>query len=289
MLTALFEGLFQGLVYALVAAGLAVTYKTTRVPNLAQGELGAISAFVAIALFANLDLPYGVAVLLALGTACIASLTVERLIVRPLGSAPRLILLLATVGVALVIISATQILTDPGRRVLPPAVLGRPLLLFDVAISRQQIVLALITVAVAVLLFFLFRTQLGLALQASSQDRSASELSGVQVRSISRFAWLCGGSLAGLAGILQASLGGLSPGSMSVDVLIPALVGAVVGGLGSIPGAMVGGVMVGIIRAAGINLLGARLEVPGAAEMTVLVLLIVVLLTRPQGLLGRAR
>jgi branched-chain amino acid transport system permease protein len=280
-------GLFQGATYGLLAVGLVLVYKGTRTFNFAQGEFGTVAAYVTFALFANAGLPYGVAVLIGLGCAVLLGLIVERTVVRPLLNAPRLTLLVATVGVALFIIAATILVARIQPRVLAPALTGDPFYLFDAGILPQQVLLLGVLATLAGLLAMFFRTNRGLAVLATSQDALATRTVGISVTGMSRFIWGFAALLGGIAGILQAPVSGVfAPGFMTVGALIPAFTGAVLGGMTSLPGAFLGGVIIGVAQNLGIHFL-QRANVPGAADLTVFALLLLILLTRPQGLLGK--
>lgn len=280
-------GLFQGATFGLLAVGLVLVYKGTRTFNFAQGEFGTVAAYVTFALFANAGLPYGLAVLIGLVCAVLLGLIVERTVVRPLLNAPRLTLLVATVGVALFIIAATILVARIQPRALAPALTGEPFYLFDAGILPQQVLLLGVLAAVAGLLAMFFRTYLGLAVLATSQDALATRTVGISVTGMSRFIWGFAALLGGIAGVLQAPVTGVfAPGFMTVGALIPAFTAAVLGGMTSLPGAFVGGVIVGVAQSLGIYFL-QKGNVPGAADLTVFALLLITLLVRPQGLLGK--
>jgi branched-chain amino acid transport system permease protein len=286
VLTFLVIGLFQGAVYGLLAVGLVLVYKGARVFNFAQGEFGTVAAFVTFALFEQLGLPYGVAVLGGLAAAVILGLLVERLVIRPLFHAPRVTVLVATVGVALLIVAVTVLVAKPEPRVLSPALVGEPITLFGVALLPQQfLVFAVLAALAGALAFFFSRTNLGLAVLATSQDPLATRIVGISVPRMSRFIWGFAALLGGIAGVLQAPINIFTPGFMTTTSLVPAFTAAVLGGMTSLPGAFVGGLLVGAAQNVGIFYLQGA-GVPGASELTVFSLLLLVLLVRPQGLLG---
>jgi branched-chain amino acid transport system permease protein len=279
-------GVFQGATYGLLAVGLVLVYKGTRTFNFAQGEFGTVAAYVTYALFANAGLPYGLAALIALACAVVLGLIVERVVVRPLLNAPRLTLLVATVGVALFIIAATIIVAEIFPRVLAPALPGEPVYILGAGIRPQQLLVLGVLMALAGLLALFFRTTRGLALLATSQDVLATRTVGISVKGMSRFIWGFAALLGGIAGILQAPVAGVfQPGFMTTGALIPAFTAAVLGGMTSLPGAFLGGELIGVTQALGTYGL-QRAGVPGAADLAVFSLLLLILLARPQGLLG---
>ncbi len=281
-------GLFQGAVYGLLAVGLVLVYKGTRVFNFAQGEFGTVAAYTTWAMYQNIKLPYLVAVAIGLVAAVALGLIVERLVIRPLLNASKIALLVATVGVALFIISLTILFGKPEPRYLEPLVQGDPLFIFGAGVIPQQVLVAVALAGLAVVLAIFFRTDRGLAILATSQDPLATQIVGISVPGMSRFIWAGAALLGGIAGILQAPITIFTPGFMTSTSLVPAFVAAVLGGMTSLPGAFIGGLMVGVAQnALGIYLLNQQLGVPGGSDLAVFAMLLLVLMIRPQGLLGK--
>jgi branched-chain amino acid transport system permease protein len=288
-LTALTIGLFQGAAYGLLAVGLVLVYKGVRVFNFAQGEFGTVAAFVAFALFEGVGLPYGVAFLGGLVAAVVLGLLMERLVIRPLFSAPRITMLVATVGFALFVIAVTVIIGKPETRALAPLVEGDLVVILGAALEPQQFLLVGVLGVLAIVLALFFRTNLGLAMLALSQDPLATRIMGISVVNISRLIWAIAALLGGIAGLLLAGIPGrqFAPGFMTATAIVPAFTGAVLGGMTSLPGAFIGGILVGVGQAVGGFYLGDQMGVPGAPDLTVFAMLLLVLLIRPQGLLGK--
>lgn len=286
-LASVINGLIQGAIYGLVAIGLVLVYKGARVFNFAQGEFGTVAVFVAWLAHGEGDgLPLGVALLVGLAAAVAMGLLVELLIVRPLTAAPKVILLVATAGLAVGAISLQLFLGEAEARVLPTMVGTDAVFLFDVALFPQQVLIMVALVVVAALLYVFFsRTNLGLAVLATSQDPLATRLSGISTKRISALVWGLAAALGGLAGLLQGPVTVFYPGFMTTTVLLPAFTGAVLGGMTSLPGAFVGGLLVGVAQDVGTQIIPESM--PGGAELTVFGLLLLVLLIRPQGLLGK--
>ncbi|MGH3713091.1 MAG: branched-chain amino acid ABC transporter permease [Micromonosporaceae bacterium] len=281
-------GLFQGAVYGLLAVGLVLVYKGTRVFNFAQGEFGTVAAFVTWALLVQLGWPYWLSVLAALLAAVLLGLLTEQLVVRPLLEQSRITLLVATVGVALFVISLTVLAAQPEPRVLEPAVAGGSMELLGAGIVPQRFLIVAVLIVVAVVLAWFFsRTDLGLAVLATSQDTFATKVIGISTPMVSRLIWGMAALLGGIAGVMQAPIDVFYPGFMTAVTLVPAFTAAVLGGMTSLPGAFVGGVLLGMARGAGEYVLGQQLGVPGATELTVFLMLLIVLLVRPRGLLGK--
>lgn len=288
MLTFTVIGVFQGAVYGLLAIGLVLVYKGMRVFNFAQGEFGTVAAFVAWGMLNLAGAPYVIAAVCGLGSAVLLGLVVERVVVRPLFEAPRVTLLVATAGVSLLVIAATVIIAKPEPRVLDPAIPGGSFNILGAGITGQQFLVLGVLAAVAVALAWFFsRTDLGLAVLATSQDTFATRVVGVNVTTMSRLVWGMAALLGGMAGLLQAPIGIFTPGFMTSIALVPALTAAVLGGMTSLPGAFLGGVLIGVAQNLGIYLLDQQLHIPGAGHLVVFLLMLLVLLVRPRGLLGK--
>jgi branched-chain amino acid transport system permease protein len=285
---ALVIGLIGGSAYGLLALGLVLIYKSSGVFNFAQGEFGTVAVYVLYLL--HFHVPYGFAVLGALAAAVLMGVLTERLVVRPLFRAPRVTLLVATAGVALL---ATSVEIWFGEAIARPIDRAFPTLdrvsVLGVQISDQRLLLLGVLVVLAALLALFFnKTNLGLAILGASQEPTATELMGISVRRLSTLVWALAALLGGLAGVLAVPEGGgFAPGALTVAFLIPAFTAAVLGGMTSLPGAFVGGVIVGIVEAVGTSA-SVFDDIPGSAgTLLVFVVLLAVLTIRPQGLLGR--
>jgi branched-chain amino acid transport system permease protein len=283
-------GIIAGAAYGLLALGLVLIYKSSGVFNFAQGEFGTVAVYVLYLL--HFDMPYGFAMALALVAAVVMGVLVERLVVRPLFDAPRVTLLVATAGIALL---ATGIEIWFGEAKARPLDRALPTLnrvtVLGVHISDQRLLLLATLAALAALLALFFRkTNLGLAILGASQEPTATELMGISVKRLSTLVWALAALLGGIAGVLAIpESGGFAPGALTVAFLIPAFTAAVLGGMTSLPGAFLGGVIVGVVEAVGTS---ASIfdGIPGSpGTLLVFVVLLAVLIIRPQGLLGEGR
>jgi branched-chain amino acid transport system permease protein len=287
---ALVIGIITGAGYGLVALGLVLVYKSSGVFNFAQGEFGTVAIYALYRVHDKIGIPLIPAIVIALAASVAMALATERVVIRRLFDAPRVALLVATAGVALLAISLELWLGEARPRFIQPA-LGRlnRLSLFDVAVSDQRmLVLAALVILAVVLALFFSRTNLGLAILGVSQEPVATELMGISVRRLSSFIWALTGLLAGIAGILTAPVAGsFAPGFLTSTALIPGFTAAVLGGMKSLPGAFVGGIVVGVAQSLAVSS-PAFHSIPGAGSVMIFVLLLVVLTVRPQGLLGKA-
>ena len=286
---ALVIGVITGLGYSLIALGLVLVYKSSGVFNFAQAEFGSVAVFVLYLARVN-DVPYVFAALLAIAVALAMGWAVERGVVRPLFEAPRVTLLVATAGVALLSIGVTLWLNDAQGRVVDPAIQGNAFTLFDIIISKQRLLIVIVVAVISIVLALFFnRTTLGLAVLAASQEPTATNLVGISVRRLSSLVWVIAALLGALAGILTGPFEPSGPGAVTSKFLIPGFTAAVIGGMGSLPGAVLGGVIVGVGQSVGAS--GDLLpdSVPGGGAVVTFALLALILAIRPQGLLGKGK
>jgi branched-chain amino acid transport system permease protein len=283
-------GTITGAAYGLVALGLVLIYKSSGVFNFAQGEFGTVAVCVLYLLHSN-DVSYGVAVIGALLAGMLFGFLTERIVIRPLFEAPRVTLLVATAGVALLAIAIQQWLFDnQGRPIARAFPRTDRVSVFGVDVSDQKLWLIATLAVLAVLLgLFFTRTNLGLAIIGASQEPTATELVGISVRRLSTFTWVLAALLGALAAVIAVpDTGQFTPGIMTSAYLIPAFTAAVLGGMTSLPGAFVGGVLVGIFQSVA-STAEIFQDIPGTpSTLIVFLVLLGVLIIRPQGLLGKA-
>lgn len=309
-------GLQAGAVYSLVALGLALVYKATRVLNFAQGELGTVPAFLAYSIMVGFDISgatspdkgrFLVATIAAIALGALLSVLVNTLVVQRLAEASQVTSLVATVGVALLFTAAEVIVFQAKARPFPQYVTGSPcwgadtgqgaafglcpLTIGGSVVPWHTIVVVVVLAIAATLLALFFRTRAGVALLATAQEPFAAQLQGVSVRSMATVAWAAAGALGAIGGLLGAgNFEQLTPGMITATYLIPAFTGAVLGGITSMVGAVVGGLLLGItVSFANTAVLEFDLSsvLPGPPQIAVLLVLLLVLLFRPRGLLGK--
>jgi branched-chain amino acid transport system permease protein len=301
-LSPLFNGIGNDAAYGLIGLGLVLLYKSNRIFNFAQGEFATISAIVTYVFYAGTgvlpDLPFFIAALLGIIAAVLVALLTERLVIRPMFNRAKLILVVGTVGVALLLIGIEGLLPYPKTQQLPEIgqVLGvRPYItkIDNIPILDQDVAKLVILAALAIGAFVFFRyTATGTAILAVSQDATAARVVGISVERISLISWGIAGLLGGVAGILLAvpPQGTITPGQFTGSTLTVAFAAAVLGGMTSLPGALVGGLSIGLIEAfanADASLVPGLRSVQQGQELAVFVVLLAVLLFRPRGLLGK--
>lgn len=286
------SGLVQGCVYGLLGLGLVLLYKSGRFFNFAQAEMGAFAAFMTA--FADQgagpfpDLPTWAAVLVGLVTGVLLGLAIERSVIRPLFDAPKVTLVVATAGVFLLLFAVEGFLSGPGPRSATVIIQGDLFTSGGLRITNlgAVIVLVLAVLAVTSALFF-SRTRTGSAIVAVSQEATATRLVGISVERTSAFTWAIAGLLGAIAGILLSGTNGVViPGGLTVLALVPAFTAAVFGGITALPGAFVGGVVIGMIESLAVANIPQDI-IPGSGKVVLFVALLAVLLVRPSGLLGK--
>lgn len=280
-------GLIDGVVYGLLATGLVLVYKGARVFNFAQAEFGTVAAFLAYGMIHNAHMPYWVGDVLAVVAVGALGFVLERLIVRRMFNAPRVTLLVATAGIALALIQLEIILVGANAVPLPPAIRGLGISVLGLIITPQQLLTFVVLVGLGLVMgYFFSRTDLGLAVLATSQEPVATELVGIGTRRMSSFIWTMAAVLGAIGGILIGGGGSIYPSFMTTTYLLGAFTAAVVGGIDSLPGAFLGGVLIGLTRDLGGYFLPSTL--PGGPNVLVFGVLVLVLLIRPRGILGAA-
>ena len=284
MTTVIVNGIFLGLIYGLLAVGLVVVYRGSRIINFAYGETGMIGAFVFSELWVTHHVGLAVAIPAGIGlSACIGAAT-ERVLIRPLRGQPPLTAMVGTLAVA------TLVLTYATRRYgvyphfLPPLVAGRGVRFGGVTIAPSQLVIAAVVASVLTGLWALHRyTAFGLRLRATAIDPTAAGLVGVNTNATSLATWALAGALAGLSGILIAPAVAFSVFFMT-SLLLRSVAAALVGGLTSVAGALVAGVTLGVAE----GVIGYLVPIRGIVEVALAGFVIVLLLVRPSGLVRSA-
>jgi branched-chain amino acid transport system permease protein len=280
-------GLIAGSIYALIAAGITLVYKASRVLNFAQAEVGTLSLYATYWVSVKHHQPWIVGALASIALAVAIGLLFERVIIRPMQSAPRVTVAVATIGLFSLMVAIELAFFAGSIYILPPPIAHGGVTLAGVYVSSSQwLALGVVAVVAMGLAIFLRVTDFGLAVQASADDPVAAQLMGTPRGRISAFTWGMSGALSAVAVLLiEPTVGVLAPGAFA-GLFIGGLTAALVGGLTSLPGAFVGGMLVGVAEAE----VKAHLlidSIPSFQTTAMLVIVLGVLLLRPQGLLGR--
>lgn len=286
LLQATASGIVTGCVYALIALTLSLVYKSTEVVNFAGGELVMIGAYMGMVGLVYFDLPYPLTIVLCAVVLFILGFLFDRVVLsrtiaRVESQSVLVAVVTATLGFSYVLKGSVRVFsyTEEVRR-LPPLFSGPPIFIGPIVLQRQDIAIVVSVIAVMALLWAFFRfTLAGKALRATSQNPKAAALIGIPVDGIRVLVWGGTATLAGLAGLLLGPKLLLTPEMGSI--LILALAAACVGGFTSMPGCVVGGVLLGILQ----NLAGLFISSRAIAVVPFLIIMAVLTL-RPQGLLG---
>ena len=283
-LNQLVNGLQIGTIYALIALGYTMVYGIIKLINFAHGDLIMIGSYVAYLSIVHFGVPFPVAFLLAMLFCALTGVLMDRIAYRPLRHRPRLEALITAMGVSLFIEHGARNLPfiGPSFRRFPNVVdLKSYPLVSNVVVTNVQILNVVVAVVLMVILQYIIkRTKIGMAMRAVSLDLEAAKLMGIDVDRVIAVTFAIGGCLAGAAGVLMGvAYPRLSP-YMGIMPGLKAFVAAVFGGIGSIPGAVVGGVLMGVVETF------ATAAYSQVAEGVFFVVLVAVLLFRPTGLLG---
>jgi branched-chain amino acid transport system permease protein len=278
-------GLASGGIYASLALAIVLIYRTTRVVNFAQGEMAMFTTFVAWTLMDH-GLSFWPAFALTLAIAFVGGVAIERIVIRPVEGAPVLTVVIVTIGLALLLSGLAAAIWGSEVKSFRSAFSTRALDVGGVAVSVQDIGVIVVSLVLVVVLWLFFRfTKLGLALRAAAVNPEESRLVGVPVGWMLALGWGLAAVLGAVAGMLVAPTVFLEPNMMRA-ILLYAFAAAVLGGLDSPLGAVVGGLAFGVIQnlvETYVDWVGATLRLPVA-----LAILLLVLLVRPQGLFGHA-
>jgi branched-chain amino acid transport system permease protein len=269
-------------VYALIALGFVLIFKATDVVNFAQGEFVMASGFMSYTLLIGLGLPYGLVLVATIVLSGLMGVVLERVVVRPIMDAPIFSIVIATIGASIVLRSSAGIVY--GYDVLPlPTIFSKdPIRVGFLRFTAMDVGVIGSSLVIMVGLYLFFKlTRTGMAMRATAQSQTAARLMGVSVKRIFSLTWAISAAIGGVAGVLIAPIIYLDPNLGFIGV--KAFAGAILGGFGSIPGAIVGGMLLGVIE----NLSGYFFNA-GIKQVSTYILLILVLVIRPAGFFGAA-
>jgi branched-chain amino acid transport system permease protein len=276
----IFSGLATGGIYASVALALVMIYQATHLVNFAQGELAMFSTYIGWSLI-QAGVPYWAAFFITVGGAFVLGVLIERIVIRPVENAPILSVVIVFIGLLVILNSLAGWIFSYTIKPFPSPFPTRPL--FDNSyVSSHELGSIGITLVVLVLLFVFFRfTPLGLAMRAAAQNPQSSRLVGIRVGWMLALGWGLAGAIGAVAGMMVAPTVFLEP-NMMAGILLYAFAAALLGGIDSPGGAVLGGFIVGVLENVVGSFLGTELKLTVA-----LVLIVGVLVIRPNGLFGK--
>ncbi|WIY84131.1 branched-chain amino acid ABC transporter permease [Propionimicrobium sp. PCR01-08-3] len=285
ILQQLVNGLSLGSIYALIALGYTMVYGIIQLINFAHGDIYMVGAYVGYACMTHLNLGFFTSLVVAMAACAVLGVLVERIAYKPLRNSTRIAVLITAIGMSLLLEYTMMYFVGAQVRSYPelPGFMSEVFHVGSVTITSLQIVIVAISVILMIALQFIIkRTRLGKAMRAVSQDRDAARLMGISVDNTISFTFALGSALAGAAGVLVGvyynsinPLMGIMPG-------LKAFVAAVLGGIGLIPGALIGGYLIGVAET-----IVSGLGFSTFRDAVVFSVLIIVLIVKPSGLLGK--
>jgi branched-chain amino acid transport system permease protein len=282
VLQLLISGVAQGCIYGLIALGFVLIYKATETVSFAQGELMMLGAFSALVTMTTLGLPYWMAVIAAVVVMALLGMLVERLVIRPILGQPAFSVVMLTIGMGYVARGAITMIPGIGTdtQALPVPYKDEIWKLGGLILNVEQMVVIAATGVLCGLLFALFRySKLGIAMQAASQNQLAAYYMGIPVRRLNGIAWGLAAAVAAIAGLLLAPITFVHANMGFIG--LKAFPAAVVGGFGSLPGAIVGGLVIGTVE----SFAGFYLP-DGVKDTAAYVVVLLMLMVKPNGLFG---
>jgi branched-chain amino acid transport system permease protein len=278
------NGALSGLMYSLVALGIVLIYKSSSVPNLAQGALAMLGAYVTMAVFDVLQMPFWVVIPVAMVIMFMIGMGIERVALRRLAGRPLMMILMMTLAIDIFIRAAALVTWGGTNRIIPLGITSDPLFLGDVLVNRSYLAGGIVALLLFGFFVLFFRTRMGIVLRAISDDYTASWSVGISVERGVALSWAMSSVVTTFAGVLWGSIQGVDQ-SLS-QLLLMGIAVAVLGGLDSIGGAVVAGVLMGTFQGIASGYLD-RLVGGGSRELVVAATLILTILIRPHGLFGR--
>lgn len=283
ILKQLINGLQSGSIYALVALGYSMVYGIIMLLNFAHGDIIMVGAYIVWLMMARFALNPIIALLAAIVGCTALGVVIEKAAYKPLRSSPRISLLITAIGISYFLENAAQLIFGANARVIPPFINAEPITVGAVSIPAEAAVtLAAAGIAMVLLNVLVKKTKMGKAMRAVSEDAGAAQLMGININNTISFTFAVGSALTGIGSVLYCCAYPKATPTMGSMLGLKAFVAAVLGGIGSIPGAMAGGFAIGIAE--------ALVSSAGLSEWkdgVVFAILIIVLLVKPTGLMGR--
>jgi branched-chain amino acid transport system permease protein len=278
----LLAGVAQGCVYALVALGFVLIYKATETVNFAQGDLMMLGGFFALTASVIWGWPYWATILFAVAAMAAVGMLTERLVLRPVLGQPAFTVVMITIGVGYVLRGAVTMIPGWGTDTytFPTPFADGTFTIGDIVFAEQQLAVIAMTAALVAALYLFFRfSKLGVAMQATSQNQLAAAYMGIPVRRVNMFIWGLSAGVAAFAGVLLAPVTFVHSNMGFIG--LKAFPAAVVGGFGSVPGAVVGGLIIGLVES-----FAGRYLPEGFKDIAAYVVVLAVLLVKPSGIFG---
>ena len=282
ILQLMISGIAQGCIYGLIALGFVLIYKGTETVSFAQGDLMMLGAFAGLACMTLLEFPFWLSVICAIGGMGLFGFLLERIVIRPILGQPAFTIVMLTIGIGYVTRGAITMIPVIGTEthVLPVPYKDQIWRLGTLVLNVEQMVVIAVTAVLCAGLFALFKySKVGIAMQASSQNQLAAYYMGIPVKRINGMVWGLAAAVAAIAGLLLAPITFVHANMGFIG--LKAFPAAVVGGFGSLPGAIVGGLVIGIVES-----LAGFYAPAGVKDVAPYVVVLIMLMVRPNGLFG---
>lgn len=284
-ITYLINGVSLGSVYAIIALGYTMVYGIAKMLNFAHGDVIMIGGYVVFITVSNMGLPPMLGIVVAVAVCTVLGITIERIAYKPLRRASKLAVLITAIGVSYFLQNIALLLFGANTKSFPSIISTKPINLADgkLVLSWETIITVVLCIVIMVCLsIFIKKSKVGRAMLAVSEDQGAAQLMGVNVNATIAITFAIGSALAALAGVLLCSTyPSLTPSTGAMPG-IKAFTAAVFGGIGSIPGAFIGGILLGVIEILGKAYISSQMS-----DAIVFAVLIIVLLVKPSGILGK--
>lgn len=279
------SGFVLGSIYALVALGFVLIYKSSDAINFAQGEFLLIGTYVALTLVTTYKIPFIAAFFLTLIFSAGLGLLVERVVLRPFIGEPILSMIMATLGLSSLLGGVAHVLWGTDTRVFPAVFSSKPMTLGKIIISPVYLwSLLIVVILLAVFTLFFKYSKMGIAMRASADDQQASLSMGISVKKVFAATWAIAAVVSSVGGVLLANINGVNSSLSAIGLKV--LPVAILGGLDSIPGAIIGGFIIGVLE----SLAGGYIDPlvgGGVKEVLPFVVLVLILMFKPYGLFGK--
>ena len=283
ILTQVLNGLQLGSIYALVALGYTMVYGIILLLNFAHGDIIMVGAYISWIVMSQLGLSPVLAIVLSIAGCAVLGVLIDKVAYQPLREAPRMSLLITAIGVSYFLENGAQLVFGADAKVVPEYFELHNMSIGDVSLSANAIITIVVTaISTIVLTILVQKTTLGKAMRAVSEDMGAARLMGINVNNTISFTFAVGSALAGIGAVLYSMAYSQATPTMGIMLGTKAFVAAVLGGIGSIPGAVIGGLLVGFAEVF-VSAIGLSVW----QDAVVFLLLIIVLVVRPTGILGR--
>lgn len=279
------NGLVVGSIYSLVALGFVVIYKATKVVNFAQGEMVMVGAYVCFGLTVQLHVPFVWAFLMTLGFSVILGLAVERLALRPLIGEAHICVIMVTIGLSSVLKSIVQLIWGTQIKVYPEVLPSTPIIIAGLPVAPVYIAAFVLSgVLFAVFTVFFKYSRMGIAMRATAHDQQAAQSMGIGIRGIFALSWCIASVVSTVGGVILGNINGINShlGVLGLKVF-PAVI---MGGLDSLLGAALGGLIIGVLENICDGLAKDLFDLGGFREVAAFVVLVAILMIKPYGLFG---